>query len=77
MKITDFIKRFYQDKELENWLRKQRKEYLYSMYMEETNYEGVGYREITRKQLKDIFLNKYIRLAVQGEIPSVYEKIKD
>lgn len=59
MKIRDFIKRFNDDKELENWLRKQSKDYLYSMYMEETNYDGVGYREITKKQLKNIFLDKY------------------
>ena len=77
MKITDFIVKFYQCNELENWLKKQPKDYLYSMYMEETNYEGVGYREITRNKLKDIFVEKYIELAVQEKIPSPYEKIKD
>lgn len=77
MTITNFITKFYQCNDLENWLRKQNKDYLYSMYMEETNYEGVGYREITRKQLKDIFVEKYIRLAVEGKIPSPREKIKD
>lgn len=60
MKISEFITRFKEDKELKNWLRKQSKDYLYSMYMEETNYDGVGYREITRKQIKDIFLEKYL-----------------
>ena len=59
MKIRDFIKRFNNDEELKNWLRKQSKDYLYSMYMEETNYDGVGYREITRNQLKNMFLDKY------------------
>ena len=59
MRISDFIKRFETKEKLNSWLRKQAKDYLYSMYMEETNYGGVGYREITRNDLKSMFLEKY------------------
>ena len=61
MKIGDFINRFKTQEELKTWLKHQSKDYLYSMYMEETNYDGVGYREITRNKLKDIFLDKYYK----------------
>lgn len=59
MKIRDFIKRFNTKKELDYWLKKQSKDYLYALYMEDTNYEGVGYRDITRADLKNIFIEKY------------------
>ena len=58
-KIRDFIKRFKTEKELEKWLKENRKSYLYELYMQDTNYDGVRYKEITKKELKDIFLEEY------------------
>lgn len=60
MRINQFVKRFKSYEELEEWLTRQSKDYLYSLYMEDTNYDGISYRRITRRQLKDIFLDKYI-----------------
>lgn len=62
MKICDFVKRFEYRKELESWLQRQNKDYLYSLYMEDTNYDGAGYRHITRAELKEIFLVRYEKI---------------
>lgn len=67
MKISDFITRFKNYEELEDWLRRQRKDYLYSIYMQDTNYDGMSYRKITKKQIKDIFLEKYIIKELEKE----------
>lgn len=67
MKISEFITRFKSCEELEDWLRRQRKDYLYSIYMQDTNYDGMSYRKITKKQLKDIFLEKYIVKELEKE----------
>lgn len=75
MKIRDFVKQFYKREELERWLVKQSKDYLYTMYMEEREYKGKGYREITREELKLIFTDVYLRLALKGEIPSACDEI--
>lgn len=61
MTIRDFIKRFENEKEIKSWLRRQNKDYLYSIYMESTNHDGVGYREITKEELKDMFLDAYYK----------------
>lgn len=65
MKISEFITRFNNCDELEDWLKRQHKDYLYSMYMEETDYNGISYRKITRKQIKDVFLDKYIIQTIE------------
>lgn len=77
MKIRDFITRFKNEDELKLWLKQQKKDYLYSLYMQDTNYDGVGSRYITRNQLKDMFLEEYIKYEVE-EIKKcvVYKKFE-
>ena len=58
--IKDFTRRFDNEEELEDWLKKQNKDYLYILYMRETNYDGVSSRKITKNNLKEIFRQEYI-----------------
>ena len=60
--LSNFVQRFKSQDELVDWLKSQRKDYLYSLYMQDTNYDGLGYRKITRNNLKDIFLDTYNRI---------------
>lgn len=60
--ISNFTKRFETEEELKTWLKRQSKDYLYNMYMQDTNFEGVSHREITRNKLKEIFIKKYKEL---------------
>lgn len=43
------------EEQLQKWLRKRRKDELYTLYMQATDYEGEDYRDITRNTLKYIF----------------------
>lgn len=43
------------EEQLQKWLKKRRKDELYTLYMQATDYEGEDYRDITRNTLKYIF----------------------
>lgn len=60
MKIQEFVSQFNTANELEDYLKTQSKDLLYSIYMEDTDYKGLSYRKITRNKLKDIFLDVFI-----------------
>ena len=57
--IRDYIKKFETEENLKRWLKKQNKDTLYIIYSENCNGEELGYREVTRKELKDMFLEAY------------------
>lgn len=57
--ISNFVKRFKSQEELVMWLKSTRKDRLHALYMEDTNYDGLGYENITKSQLKEMFLDKY------------------
>lgn len=48
--------------QLNKWLRKRKKDELYTLYMQATDYEGEDYRDITRNTLKDIFAIEFEEL---------------
>ncbi len=64
MKIKEFVSQFNTIKELKDCLTTQSKDFLYSVYMEDTDYRGLSYRHITRNKLKDIFLDVYVTYTV-------------
>lgn len=68
------IRRFKNENELENWLKHQKKDCLYSIYMQETNYDGATSREITRNELKEMIRTEYYKLEEERIRNEEWEK---